>query len=353
MIKIAFYSHNIDFAGTWRSHERIAEKLQHYDDFKTFILYCSSVENNRLEIAKKNLYKCTFIPFERSLKRENPESGYTPSYSNIKDVVEKNNIDILHFARSGYYEWPFNERIAPFQIETNIFGYRDPTNFLDASVVIAKCLNIPENKNNILLPNPIPNISENYDSLECLRKNLNIDSDTIVFGRIGRPDNFTPISLIAFNEFRKKIKSKYIIIGACENVKSIVKQLEMNNDVILLDCTNNDEFIERFHKTIDIFAHYRSDGEICSTALAQAMMYKIPVITHFAGQNGQYEWLGDGGFCVFNPKEYYDIMIRLSDNSFRKTISDNAYKFAKNNFDQDIIVEKLSLFYKKIYNKNI
>lgn len=350
MVNVAFYSHTIDFAGTWRSHERIAEILQHDPRFNVSVMYSPAVEHNRLQESKKILEKCNFVQFERSLQKTGAGDGWRPLSSNIESIVKDNNIHIFHFARSGYYEWPFTSRIAPVHIETNIFGYDDASPYLDGSIFIGKCLGISESSRSILLPNPIPPPSKDYEDLQSLRQELGISKDAIVFGRVGRPANFTPISLLAYEAFKRNYagNSKYLIMGGCEDTKRCVDQLGLKDDVIFVDCTNDDEYIEKFHKTIDVFAHYRSDGEICSTALAQAMMCGIPAITHVAGRNGQIEWLGDGGFYARDPSDYFKAMMVMSDENHRLDIAKKAKKFAASNFDQKTIVNKVIEFYLNI-----
>lgn len=347
-IKIAFYSHAIDFAGTWRSHERIAEILQHDDVYDVYILYSDVDDHNRLETAKKVLHNCKFIEFHRTSTKRGPESGYTPTESNIAEIVRENKIDVFHFARSGYYEWPFTSRMCPIQIETNIFGYIDNSDYVDGSIVISKFLKIEESKNKKVIPNPIP--APKLHAKEDLRQQLGIGKDELVFGRIGRPDNFTPIALEAYREFIKtsQVKSKYVIIGACQKTKDYVVENGMSNNVLILDCTNDDEYIERFHKTIDIFAHYRSDGETFGTAIAQAMIHSIPVITHYAGQNSQLETIGNGGFCVNSAIDYYRCMHYLSNRDNLKVLADNAKKFAIENYEQNFVVRAIKNFYNEI-----
>jgi len=348
-IKIAFYSHNIDFAGTWRGHERTAEKIQLDERFETYVLYTSAVDNNRLEVAKKVLYNCNFLHFERSKEKLGPQAGYTPINTNFEDVIRENGIEILHFARSGYYEWPFNKRMCRSQIETNIFGYRDPTLYLDGTISVARCLGLHDYKNTVLIPSPIPLPSHQFEDVQDLREELGINKTTLVFGRIGRPANFSPIALEAFNKFRKHVPSKYIIVGACNEAQAFIRNYNMQDDVIMIECTNDDHFIERFHKTIDIFAHYRSDGEICSTAISQALMYGIPAITHYAGLNGQAEWIGPGGACVSDHSMYLQAMLQISDPNIRKAVGLRAKEYAMKTFEQEAVVKEIADFYISIY----
>ena len=334
-MKIGYYSHEIDFAGTWRSHERIIEVLQH--KYECFVFYCPTIEHNRLEISKKILYKTKFIEFQRT--QEKYGTGFIPVYTNFYDVAKELNLDILHVARSGYYEWPLTNRIAKLQIETNIFGFNDSSNFLDKSISISSVL---KNKSDIIIPNPISDKSEKYENIKDLREELGIPKDAVVLGRIGRASNFTDISLQGYKNFNDLY---YIIISPCQNVYNFVKDNNLKN-VILLPATNDDLYIERFHKTIDIFAHYRNDGEIHSTAIAQAMMYGIPIITHYAGQNGQKETIGDCGYCVNNHVEYANAIKELLNIEKRKEIGVEVRKKALN-YEQKYICSIIDEKYKE------
>lgn len=313
MIKIGFYSHTIDFAGTWRSHERIIQELEKDPRFKTYILYCENIKNDRLETCQKLLANTTFIPFSRSLNKTGPEQGYTPLETNFKEVCSGLGLDILHFARTGYYEWPFNDRHAKLQVETNIFGADDNSPFLDRSIAISTAVkSIKKLQPDILVPNPIPPRSTEYESLESLRKEYGFSETDIVWGRLGRPANFHPIGLVAFKEVQKTVPNvKYMIVGGCEQTKAFVANNNLQG-VVFIPPTNDDGWIERFHKTINIFAHYRSDGETHGTAIAQALIYDIPVVSHLAGLNGQIETIGPGGICAQTSEEYINAIRQLS-----------------------------------------
>lgn len=339
-IKIGFYSHTIDFAGTWRSHERIIQELEKDSRFKTYILYCENVVNNRLDICREILANTTFVPFTRSMQKTGPEQGYTPIETNFKEVCQKLELDVLHFARTGYFEWPFNDRHAKLQVETNIFGQDDISPFLDRSIAIATVLTqIKKKPADALIPNPIPFKSKDYDSLEDLRTEYGFERDDIVLGRIGRPANFHPVALTAFAAVKKTVPNlKYLIVGGCDTAKAFVQQNNIK-DVVFVPATNNDEWIERFHKTIDVFAHYRSDGEIHSTALAQSLMYDVPVITHIAGLNGQVESIGPGGFCANSVEEYTNVLkqFALMPAAKRKSIANKGRIYTEQRSAQDKI----------------
>jgi hypothetical protein len=348
-IKILFYSHTIDFAGTWRSHERILLNLNN-DLFDVYVFYNPNKDNNRLEYLKTKLPEDRIIPFDASIDKLGPEHGYPYRTTNFRDLAIAYNFDIIHFARSGYFEWPFNQRIAPIQIETNIFGFSDSSGFLDCSVAICDTIKRLRGGANYTVYNPIPFAEKNKEV--NLKKIYNIGDDEIVFGRIGRKDNFHPIALESVYKIKEiGVKFKYIIVGACDHTKNKINQLNLTDNCILVETTNEDNFIDRFHNTIDIFLHYRSDGECHSTAISQAMMYGIPIISHFAGYNGQEETIRDGGYVVSSVNEYTESILKLiNDKSLYDSVSNNAKNRAMV-FEEKKIIGEWEKIYINEYKK--
>ena len=347
-IKILFYSHVIDYAGTWRSHERIILNLDK-NLFDPYVFYNPNQNNNRIDYLKTKLDSEKIIPFNASLKKLGSEHGYPYEENNFGELAKSYNFDIIHFARSGYFEWPFNQRICPIQIETNIFGFRDNSPFLDYSVSICNTINDRRGGSDKIIYNPIPKKIENNENLIS---ELKIPDNFFVFGRIGRKDNFHPIALDSIYELKKIRKDfRYIIIGACDQSIKKINQLDLRDVCIILDTTSDDNFIHKFYNSLDLFLHYRSDGECHSTAIAQAMSYGIPIISHYAGFNGQSETIKDGGFVVNNPKEYVEkINLLINNDIIYNEVSNNSYKRFED-FEENKIVNEWEKVYINLYKK--
>ena len=347
-IKIVFYSHTVDFAGTWRSHERILENLNK-DIFEPYVMYNINADNNRLEYVINILGKDFVLPFETSGGKLGPKYGYPFVKTNFNEVLNNISPDIIHFARSGYFEWPFNQRLCPIQIETNIFAGKDESPFLDCSITISETINRIRGGSDIMIYNPIP--KENPKAFD-LKKFYNIPENYFVFGRIGRKDNFHPVALNALKILKNNsLNFKYIIIGACDSTLSKINELGLNDDCIIVETTNNDEYIDNFHKTIDVFLHYRSDGETFGTAIAQSMMYGNPIVSHYAGYNAQSEIISDGGYVSNNEIDYSDEIIRLiTDKNYYKYRSDKS-KLRSADFEEKTITKKIEKLYINLYNK--
>lgn len=347
-IKILFYSHTIDFAGTWRSHERTLLNLNK-ELFDVYVFYNPNVKNDRLDYLKTQIDNDKIIPFEASIDKFGPQQGYPYKETNFAVLAKSLNFDIIHFARSGYYEWPFIERIAPVQIESNVFGGKDNSIFLDCSVTISNRMTQLRGGSDHMVYYPIP---LPYESKNNLNETLNIPEDCIVFGRAGRGSNFSPIAFQALKMFKNMgFDFKYLILGPCEMTKDCIRILDLSENCILIDPTNDDEFIHRFHNTIDIFLHYRSDGETFGTAIAQAMMYGIPVISHYAGYNAQSEIIEDGGYVAEGVKDYLEYLLRLvTDDNFYKSVSNLAKERAKA-FEEKYIAKQWEQIYQDLYKK--
>lgn len=337
-IKIIYYSHEIDYAGTWRSHERIIESLNK-DIFEPYVLYWDECPTNtRLDVVEGIVERDHLLPFKRSKEKTGPEKGYTPLWTDFHEVAKKINPKIIHYARSGYTEWPFNMRLAPLQIETNIFAAMDISGYMDKSISLCDYNAKIRKSADAIIANPVP---EAKLSGPNFRKEFNIPDDAIVCGRIGRPRGFDPIAIAAFKRLvYSNPKVYYIVVAPCDEFKAWAQGIP---NVILMPPTSDDATIEAFHRTLDIYLHYRLDGEIQSTAIAQAMMYGIPVISHVSKfNNGQIETIADGGFVASDEEQYYQFLCYLvSNKEMRVEISKKARRHALETFEQEKVVRKI------------
>lgn len=348
-LKILFYSHTIDYGGTWRSHERILLNLDK-TKFDAYVFYNTKSNNNRLDYLKMHMPESNLIAFDSVGNRMGPETGYAYKETNFTELAKKQNFDIIHFARSGYYEWPFIERISPIQIETNIFADKDYSKFLDFSVSISDRITELRGSTDHRIYNPVPQPLKNTDTLQ---DELGIPEGYHIFGRVGRPDNFHDIALRSLFLLKSKgYKFKYIILGPCKKTLQLINELNLNDDCILISPTNDDNFIHKLYNTIQIFLHYRIDGESFGVAIAHAMMYGIPIISHYAGYNAQKEIISDGGYVAYSIQDYTNYLIKLlEDKTFYSIISNNA-KTQAQLFDENKIVKEWENLYSTLCSKN-
>jgi glycosyltransferase involved in cell wall biosynthesis len=79
-------------------------------------------------------------------------------------------------------------------------------------------------------------------------------------------------------------------------------------------------------------------------------MYGVPVISHYAGYNGQEETISNGGFVCKNENEYVESIIKLcNDAELYEKMSYNAKKRAMD-FEQNKVTLEWEKLYKKLYD---
>lgn len=342
-IKVGFQLGEWTWAGTARSHFRILEALDR-DRFEPFALVWKDGQNDLLPALQKALGDHVIF-YNRSHERMGPDEAYRPVRTDFSEVVAGLKLDILHGARGGYPEWPLSTgRHAPLQVETNIFGGIDPSANLDKSIAICHYIADQRGKTDAVVYNPIPPAEREGPNL---REELGIPEDAVVCGRIGRPANFTPIAIEAFSKVVREIPNLYyLVVAPCEDIKAWVARDKTPN-VMFLGPTADDAAIDAFYRDIDIFAHYRSDGECHSVAISQAMMYGKPVISHRSIHfNGQQETIDEGGYVCGSVKEYAHYLRTLAGNpDIRYARGTYAMATAENRFLQSKVVHQIEAMY--------
>lgn len=340
-IRVGFQLGEWTYAGTARSHFRILEALDR-TRFEPFALVWRQGQNDLLPALQEALGDHVIF-YDRSATRLGPEDAYKPESTDFDEVVAGLNLDILHGARGGYPEWPLSTgRHAPLQVETNIFGDLDPSANLDRSIAICHYIANRRGKTDAVIYNPIPPAELEGQNL---RAELGIPADAIVCGRIGRPAGWDPIAIEAFAKVLRDVPSLYyLIVAPPENM--VIPLLAANN-IRTFAPTMDDKWIAKFHRTLDIFCHFRGDGECHSTAIAQAMMYGIPVISHTSPYfNGQGETIADGGYvCKEGMPEYAHRLKSLATDWVDRITRGGMAKSRSNDFNQSAVVRQIEAKY--------
>lgn len=324
-VRIGFYTHHWDYAGTARSHEQIALNINK-ELFDPFILYWPGANNPRLPYLEEKLGKDNLIPFDRSTEKTDAASGYAPVQNNIKEVCKQFKLDILHVARGGHFEWPLNDRVCSIQVETKIFTDQEPRTYVDWSFPIVPFVGY-ESKQTVV-PNPI-SYPLTDPSIGSFRGDPGIDKETVVYGRIGREGNWSPHGIAGFQAaIDVNPNSYFLIIAPCPEDVEFYNSWEHKDRVRLIPPTADDRFIQKFFNTLDVFLHYRADGEVCSVAIAQAMANKLPVVSHTSTvYNGQVEMLYGCGFVADSKEAYVAHVQNLArDKQLRVFTGTSAYQ---------------------------
>ena len=120
---------------------------------------------------------------------------------------------------------------------------------------------------------------------EDLRKELGLSSDTFVYGMHQRASNeiFSPIPLVAYKHIESK-QTAFILLGGGEKYQEQATTLGLKH-IHFLPSNGDTLYIERFLKTLNVFAHGRADGEVNSQAMAEAMCFGLPIVSHTSPVN--------------------------------------------------------------------
>jgi len=328
-IKVVMHSKTVGYSGTDKACQLFAKHIDK-SRFQPFIVYREDdPANTRLDIIRRWLGDDHVIPYKWIPGDSGRRSPYIPQESNLGEVLAKIDPDIVHVHRSGYNEWPLKV-LAPRAkwVETNIFGYNDVSRQLDLSIYIADYVR------NRALQSGGPNGPTLYNPIEqpvldmtpqnkaaCreeILKRWKVSANADVLGRVGRPDNFDPISLRAFAEVVDvNPNAFYLIVNPCDQWRKWASKLGIESNIRFLDPIIEDDELSKFYMALDIYAHARHDGEMCPTNIQEAMMHGVPVVSHESAiYNGQSEIIGDAGFVVplGNHVAYRDVLLALLEN---------------------------------------
>jgi glycosyltransferase involved in cell wall biosynthesis len=311
-IRVVHHSKSVGYSGTDRTCQLFAKHLAQSDKYEPFIVYRKGDSaNTRLDIVKKWLGEDHVIPYEWVPGKSGRLSPYNPEHDNYFDTIVGIDPQIVHYHASGYNEFPIFKWLSPKAkiVTTNIFGYADETRQADLVIYISeynKGLALEKGgPDGPVLYNPIeqPYLDMTPENKEMCRENLllkyKIPHNAVLLGRVGRPDNFDPISLKAFKEIESEFpEAWYLVVNPCQAWRDMADRLGISN-IRFIDPIIDDFELSKFYMGIDIYAHARHDGEICPTNIQEAMMHGLPIVSHESGiYNGQSEIIGNAGFVV-------------------------------------------------------
>lgn len=249
------------------------------------------------------------IPIQFSVdKRFIPDPTLPWIDTDFFEVFEAVKTDIVFTWKGGRSEYPFMHLDIPV-VEWNVFGMVDRSINLVKSLAISPLCRELYLKNGgdasksevMYVPVSTPTTTDN------LRQKLSIDDDTIVCGMHQRPEDaiFSPISLDAVRTISKKLENKihFLILGGSDLYQSHARSIGLNN-FQQLKYESGIDGVSRFLNTLDIYTHARADGETLGRVLQEAMIHKLPIISHTAQWNAHIETIGAGGVVVSDTSKY-------------------------------------------------
>ena len=158
-----------------------------------------------------------------------------------------------------------------------------------------------------------------------LKEELGLVGKT-VFGFHQRNDRniFSEIPLAAYKKIENS-NTHFILLGGSDKHREQARALEISN-ITFLDYTSDTSRIYSFLTTLDVYAHGRKDGEVNSTAMAEALHFGLPIISHTSDiHNGHVECISNAGVVVNTVDEYAEVIHKLqNDTDYLTTLSENA-----------------------------
>jgi glycosyltransferase involved in cell wall biosynthesis len=235
--------------------------------------------------------------------------------TNIWDVFNPKEYDVIQTARYGFREFPYTD-IRGVRIIDSIHG--DLSDDTPSEKVILLCKwqadkwmqSGGDSRKAIIIPTVVY-VPQKKPS--TIRQRLGIPQDAFVYGFHQRNDDgiFSPVSLAAYSAVEDN-STYFVILGGSNRHRQFVQENGLKN-VRFLDFSADVNMIHDFLGGIDVYAHARSDGEVCSAAIIEAMYHGLPVITHAAQNMGHTEQIEGCGKMCWSMDEYVEEMKKLKD----------------------------------------
>lgn len=256
--------------------------------------------------------------------------------SDFFEKFDESKYDLIQTGRAGYPEYPFTEIKKTPIIDSLHLSVKQ----IDNQFNIARVLHISKwsadewikkggDKKRVevistFIDRPNPDVKN-------LREELGL-SDKMIFGFHQRKDDwiYSPIPLAAYKKIEDE-NTHFLLLNGSDLYKKQAEELGIKN-ITFLPYAETQEDIYKFIKTLDVFAHGRKDGEVNSAAMAEAMFFGLPIISHTSEySNGHIEAIGNAGAVVETIEEYALELNKLKND---KQHYENLSKNAKARFEE-------------------
>ena len=253
--------------------------------------------------------------------------------TNFWDVFKEEDYDVVITGRAGHREYPFylikkTPIIDTLHLNAGADNQRNIKKVIHLSEWHAKKwikTGGDRQKVEVICQplNIVDFIKENYrEKFGLINK--------FIFGFHQRNDDyiFSPMPLEAYAQIENE-KNHFVLLNGSIKYREQAQKLGIKN-ITFLPFAKKLEEIYNFLQMLDVYTHGRKDGETSGAAIAEAMAFGLPIISHFTKyNNGQLETIGPAGKMVKNLKQYVDEMKKHeTDEVYHKELSE----IAKNRF---------------------
>ena len=272
---------------------------------KTAILFCKYLAKMGHEVR---LF--AFAGGERQEQANRTCKTYVGQLADFDECLWGFDPDIVHFHRGGWAEDERVERVLPVLkegghiVETNIFGDVDRGKYSDkisASYFVSNYIrnwfmlgvqpgDAVERALRVVY-NPIEKCDEIQQYRDLGRSDFaerfGIPTNHVIAGRIGRSENLDGISVMAIRDIweeRSHIDPECFHVVALAPPQRMIDVLGSYPNFHSFDYLVDDHDIEIFYGGIDLLLHDREDGETFGCGIAEAMMRRVPVVSHVSNK---------------------------------------------------------------------
>lgn len=256
------------------------------------------------------------------------ESGGKWNNSNLFDIFNASLYDVVIGGHKGEPCWPFSVIKGPRIIET-VHGTdftSGASTYADAYVLISeyqrqRWYNSGGDPKRTHVIAPMVSVDMNFAN--CNKQEWTIPENKFVFGMHQSPRHglFSRIPLEAYASIEDD-SNFFVILGGEPEYSSQAKSLGLKN-FLHIPAVSSSAQINSFLSCLDVYAHGRIDGEVCSSSIIEAMAHSLPVVSHPSTFNNGHASQIDGcGFMARSPQEYASILYNLQkNNELRKNVS--------------------------------
>ena len=239
--------------------------------------------------------------------------------TNFFEVFNESDFDLVLSGRGGNPEYPFYEiKKVPIIDTIHLLSGIDRQSNIVSTMHLSE-----ENQKFFIsrggkrkkLPLISPLVNPEILTNENLRSELRIKTKFIIGMHQRNSDElFSSIPLQVFSFLQDKYDISFVLLNGSSKYKTQANLLKLKN-IYFLPETDSEIYKQKFLNTLDIYTHGRSDGEIHSAAIAEALRHGKPVVTHCSPvANGQREQIENCGYFVHSLEEYTVMVQTLLEN---------------------------------------
>jgi glycosyltransferase involved in cell wall biosynthesis len=381
MIKVIFHLNQLGYGGTEKAILTFINTLDRklFEPSLFFNTSVTTFEQKKLHLLKnfskkyERKYNEKYIHgFARKREFEEAVSGRLFLGWGLSDFAKccsSVGPAIMHFNRGLPMDF-YTENIDKLPsgikiIDHNIFAIKPSARYLksvDHMFFVSQwCLDksswVDPNKSSFIY-NPVADTSKAL--VDCdIRQGLHIPTDSIILGRLSRPnlDDGEFIIQVLLRIFAKFPQVHFVCIGASNAFIERSRELRLGNVHCLLPTTDESR-INQFLRGLDIFLHYRREGETFGLNIAEAMSRGIPIVSHKSEvDNAQVELITkdrrSGIVCDTLSLDAYVAAVEklIMDSSLRLELGRNARQTAEKHFCAGELTRTLESVYMRVLRR--